>query len=236
MLCRYIKMEEEEEEPVATMSHESTTTVVTSGSNQQLPGEVLIAGSSLIICDDTVKHDGEDDDEDAEITRIRLHEVVFQPIQNDAESDTLHVGLAQSDTAENELAESVTPQVQLAEIETPQVELAESLTLQSELAVGSGIPQIQLEESGLNNRFAAQSDTPQSVFAASGLCTEKNDLGDASRPLQFGLDRSFRAEEYEHTGSSRGPEEHEQAGSSRPERHVHIRESVEIHEASDSSR
>ena len=246
MVGRDRKMEEEEEEPIpviltavgeATPSVDAVSlTTGASGDPQQLAGEVLIAGSSLIICDDPFRQDEED--EDAEISRMMMRphggravQVVFQPIQNEADT-------------QSEQTDSNTPQVGLAESDTPEVGLAVIDSPQNELAVISGIPQIEVEGSSLPNRDPAESDTPQTElaesdrphteFAESDLAEEK-ELSGASQPLQLDLRASFRQEEYEPTGSGLS-EECAQFGSGRPERHVHIRESVEIHEASDSSR
>jgi hypothetical protein len=115
-------------------------------------------------------------------------------------------------TAQNELTESCNSQSDPAEINTPQNDLLLSSTPPSELSVNIP-PQIMLQDSDR-----------QSI-----------ELTECDIPRQYDTPGSGRAEDFRLSGTN-APEQFEPTGSSRPARHVHIRESIEIHEASDSSR
>ena len=115
-------------------------------------------------------------------------------------------------TAQNELTENCTSQSDPAEINTPQNDLLLISIPPSELAV-SIPPQIMLQDSDR-----------QSI-----------ELTECDIPRQYDTPGSGRAEDFRLSGTS-APDQFEQTGTSRPARHVHIRESIEIHEASDSSR
>jgi hypothetical protein len=115
-------------------------------------------------------------------------------------------------TAQNELTQSCTSPSDPAEINTPQNDLLLSSTPPSELSV-SIPPQIMLQDS-----------ERQSI-----------ELTECDIPRQYDTPGSDRTEDFRLSGTN-APDQFEQTGSSRPARHVHIRESIEIHEASDSSR
>jgi hypothetical protein len=115
-------------------------------------------------------------------------------------------------TAQNELTQSCTLLSETAEISTPQNDLLLSSTPPSELAV-SIPPQIMLQDS-----------ERQSI-----------ELTECDIPRQYDTPGTDRTEDFRLSGTN-APEQFEQTGTSRPARHVHIRESIEIHEASDSSR
>jgi hypothetical protein len=115
-------------------------------------------------------------------------------------------------TAQNELTESCTSQSDPAEIITPQNDLLLSSNPPSELSV-SIPPQIMLQDSDR-----------QSI-----------ELTECDIPRQYDTPGSDRTEDFRLSGTN-APDQFEQTGTSRPARHVHIRESIEIHEASDSSR
>jgi hypothetical protein len=115
-------------------------------------------------------------------------------------------------TAQNDLTQSCTSQSDPAEINTPQNEILLNSTPPSELSV-SIPPQIMLQDSDR-----------QSI-----------ELTECESPKQYDTPGSDRTEDFRLSGTST-PEQFEQTGTSRPARHVHIRESIEIHEASDSSR
>jgi hypothetical protein len=117
-----------------------------------------------------------------------------------------------NNTAQNDLTESCTSQSDPAETNTPQNDLLLSSTPPSELSV-SIPPQIMLQDS-----------ERQSI-----------ELTECDIPRQYDTPGSDRTEDFRLSGTS-APDQFEQTGTSRPARHVHIRESIEIHEASDSSR
>jgi hypothetical protein len=133
----------------------------------------------------------------------------------DAISETessFHEEMVGNSTAQNELTQSCTSQSDSAEINTPQNDLLLSSTPPSELSV-SIPPQIMLQDS-----------ERQSI-----------ELTECDIPRQYDAPGSDRTEDFRLSGTSTH-DQFEQTGTSRPARHVHIRESIEIHEASDSSR
>jgi hypothetical protein len=117
-----------------------------------------------------------------------------------------------NNTAQNELTESCTSQSDPAETNTPQNDLLLRSTPPSEVAV-SIPPQIMLQDSDRQSIELTECDSPRQYDTPGNDRTEDFRLSETNAPDQF-----------------------EQTGTSRPARHVHIRESIEIHEASDSSR